>query len=76
MKETTLAKTQKRTKAKETSSTTTRSGMDVVSIASLGTMGAVSAFVGIWALVCFAATLFNVGPIEMVKGYFSAITGM
>ncbi len=76
MKETTLAKTKQRTKTKETSSATTRSGMDMVSIASLGTMGAVSAFVGIWALVCFTATLMNVGPIEMVKSFFSAITGM
>ena len=76
MKETTLAKTKQRTTTKSASSTTTRSGMDVVSIASLGTMGAVSALIGTWALVCFTATLMNVGPVEMVKSFFSALTGM
>ena len=76
MKETTLAKTKQRTTTKSISSSTTRSGLDMVSIASLGTMGAISAFVGTWALVCFTAALMNIGPVEMVKSFFSAITGM
>ena len=76
MKETTLSKPKQRTTTKSISSSTTRSGMDMVSIACLGTMGAVSAFIGTWALFCFTAALTNVGPVEMVKSFFSALIGM
>ena len=76
MKETTLAKTKQRAKSKGISSTKSQTGLDVVSTASIGVMGAVSAFIGSWALLCFAAALVNAGPVELVKSFFSAITGM
>lgn len=65
-----------RTQTKGNSKSTTHSGLDVVSVTSIGVMGAVSAFVGTWAVVSFTAALMNVGPFEMVKSFFSAITGM
>lgn len=32
--------------------------------------------IGIWAVSCLLAGLAGVGPVAMVKGYFSAITGL
>jgi hypothetical protein len=39
-------------------------------------VGAVAcALVGIWAFTCLVAGLVDVGPMEMVRGYISAVTG-
>ncbi len=39
-------------------------------------VGAVlSALIGIWGFTCLVAALVNFGPVEMIKGYFTAITG-
>ena len=39
-------------------------------------VGAVlSVLIGIWGFTCLLAALVNFGPIEMIKGYFTAITG-
>ncbi len=37
--------------------------------------GVLSALIGIWGLTCLIAGLVNFGPVEMIKGYFTAITG-
>ncbi len=37
---------------------------------------AVCALVGTWAVTCLLAALIHVGPVAMVKGYISAITGL
>lgn len=34
-----------------------------------------STLIGIWAVTCLLAGLISVGPVQMVKGYISAITG-
>jgi predicted MarR family transcription regulator len=39
----------------------------------LGT--ALSALIGIWAVSCLVAGLISLGPLQMVKGYITAITG-
>jgi len=40
-------------------------------------VGAVlSALVGIWGLTCLLAGLINAGPLGMLKGYITAITGI
>ena len=39
-------------------------------------VGAVlSALVGIWGVTCLLAGLINAGPLAMLKGYISAVTG-
>lgn len=39
-------------------------------------VGAVlSVLIGIWGFTCLLAGLISVGPVEMVKGYITAITG-
>ena len=39
-------------------------------------VGAVlSALIGIWGFACLLAALVNFGSIEMIKGYYTAITG-
>lgn len=36
----------------------------------------VAGLIGIWALSCLTAALLQVGPLEMMKGYITAITGV
>ncbi len=36
---------------------------------------ALGALIGIWAVSCLVAALVNVGPLQVVKGYITAITG-
>jgi len=33
------------------------------------------ALIGIWAVSCLVAALINIGPLQMAKGYVTAITG-
>jgi hypothetical protein len=35
----------------------------------------VSALIGIWAVSCLVSAIINIGPLQMVKGYITAITG-
>lgn len=35
----------------------------------------VSALIGIWAVSCLASAVISIGPLEMVKGYITALTG-
>ena len=34
-----------------------------------------SAMIGVWAVSCLVAGLISVGPLQLVKGYITAITG-
>jgi hypothetical protein len=34
-----------------------------------------SALIGIWAVSCLVAGLISVGPLQMARGYITAITG-
>ncbi len=36
---------------------------------------ALGALIGIWAVSCLVAALISVGPLQMAKGYITAITG-
>ncbi|MCB2184576.1 MAG: hypothetical protein KQH63_21340 [Desulfobulbaceae bacterium] len=49
---------------------------DKVAMGSIAAMGGVSAAIGVWSVLCFAAALLNNGPIEMFKGAFTALTGI
>ncbi len=39
----------------------------------LGTV--LSTLIGIWAVSCLVAGVINAGPLQLVKGYLTAITG-
>lgn len=61
------------TNTKETS----KAAVDSVSRGSLITMGVASALVGLWAVACLASAMFGSGsPIELIKGWFSAVSGV
>lgn len=36
----------------------------------------ISALIGVWALCCVVSALINAGPLGMLRGYITAITGM
>ncbi len=42
---------------------------------ALGAGMAMAAFVGIWGAACFASAMINVGPLNVVKGYLTAVIG-
>ena len=70
MKNTAIIKTRVQAKTESTS------GIDTLSKTSIALMASVSASIGIWSVVCFAAALFNNGPVGMVKGALTAVTGI
>jgi len=35
----------------------------------------VSALIGLWAIACLVSALIKEGPINLLKSYFSAVTG-
>jgi hypothetical protein len=37
---------------------------------------ALSAMIGVWAVSCLVAGLINAGPLQLVRGYITAITGL
>lgn len=54
-----------------------RSGLDTISKGSLAVMGGISALIGIWAVACMVGAMISGGgPINLMKGWISAITGM
>ncbi len=75
MKETAISKTNTRTRTAG-KSVTRDAGLDSGSLVIVGSMGVVSAVIGGGALLCFVAALVNAGPLELLKGFLSAITGI
>jgi len=56
---------------------TSKAAIDSVSRGSIITMGVASALVGLWAVACLASAMLGSGsPIELIKGWFSAVSGM
>ena len=72
MKENTLRKTTSQTKTSST--TTTEQKLDTGSIAIVGSMGFISAFIGGGAVICFISALVNAGPLELIQGFLSALS--
>lgn len=67
---TTLTRTQTRTR------TQTQTGLDSISKGSVAAMGGVSALIGLWATACFVGAMVSGGPLSLIKGFVSAITGI
>ena len=57
-------------------SSATQQKMDASTMAIVGSMGFISASIGGGALTCFVSALVNAGPLELVKGFLSALTGI
>lgn len=56
---------------------TSKAAVDSVSRGSIITMGVASALVGLWAVACLASAMLGSGsPIELIKGWFSAVSGV
>lgn len=65
--------TRSKTRAGEASKPATNS----VSRGSIITMGVASALVGLWAAACLASAMLGSGsPIGLIKGWFSAVSGL
>ena len=66
---TAINKTRTATNAK----TNTSSSADRMTITM---MGGASALIGIWAAACFVGAVISNGPAGIIKGFFTAVTGM
>ncbi len=38
--------------------------------------GGAAALFGLWAVACFVGAILSNGPLGLIKGYFSAVTGL
>ena len=66
------AKIKNTTIAKESSN----AAVDSVSRATITAMGAVSGLIGLWAVACIVSAIVSTGPVGLVNGFISAVTGM
>ena len=41
----------------------------------LRTGSVICALIGVWAFTCLAAAIVKFGPLEVIRGYFTAVTG-
>jgi hypothetical protein len=57
-----------------TTRTETEAGYEASTFA-LGTGMVMAALVGLWGAACLVSALVNVGPINVVKGYLTAMIG-
>ncbi|NTV13680.1 MAG: hypothetical protein HGA96_07105 [Desulfobulbaceae bacterium] len=63
-------------KSQGKSKVTSKEAIDSVSRGSIVTMGVASALVGLWAVACLVSAMVgSMGPIELIKNWFSAIIG-
>lgn len=74
MQETVLSKEQSKSTVQENSTTTVSSEVDKVII---GSIAAFAGLVGLWSLACLASAMFQAGgPLQLVGGWFKAVSGM
>lgn len=73
MQEKVLSKQKSKTDVQE-NSTTVSTEIDKVII---GSIAAFAGLVGVWSLACIGSAMFQAGgPLQLLKGWFSAISGM
>ena len=63
-------------KSQSRTTETSKSAVDSVSRSSIITMGVASGLVGLWAVACLISAMVDSGPIELIKTWFSTVTGM
>ena len=50
--------------------------VDNVSKTSIITMAVASGLVGLWAVSCLVGAFLSEGPVQVIKGFFTAVTGI
>jgi hypothetical protein len=74
MQDTALSKQSSKTGVRENTQTTVSSEVDKVII---GSIAAFAGLVGLWSIACLGSAMFQAGgPLQLLKGWFSAISGM
>ena len=73
MKNSTQAKNIEETRVQSIESA---AGVDTISKGVVYAMGGVSSVIGIWAISCFVYAASVAGPLEFMKGFVTAVTGM
>lgn len=69
-----LSKQQTKTTVLDNSKTTVSNEVDKVII---GSIAAFAGLVGLWSLACLASAMFQAGgPLQLVGGWFKAVSGM
>ena len=66
------ANTKTNTIAKDSSN----AAVDSVAKITIITMGAASGLIGLWAVSCIVSAMVSTGPVGLVRGFISAVTGM
>ncbi len=74
MQETVLSKQQTKTTVQQDTKTTVSTEVDKVVI---GSIAAFAGVVGLWSVACLASAMFQAGgPLQLVGGWFKAVSGM
>jgi len=75
MQETTALSRQKsKTTTQENTKTTVSSEVDKVIV---GTIAAFAGLIGVWSVACLASAMFQAGgPLQLIGGWFRAVSGM
>ena len=50
--------------------------LEKAAMGSIALMGGISLSIGIWSVVCLAAAFAANGPVSMMQGFLTAVTGM
>ncbi|MBU0676338.1 MAG: hypothetical protein KJ950_16990 [Proteobacteria bacterium] len=50
--------------------------LDATGKATVALFGGASLLIGLWAVACFVGAVVSAGPVGVIKGYFSAVTGL
>lgn len=50
--------------------------LDTTGKVTVALIGGTSLLIGLWAVACFAGALMTAGPIGLVQGFISAVTGL
>lgn len=50
--------------------------LNATSKVTVALFGGAAALIGLWAVACFVGALLSNGPLGLIKGYFSAVTGL
>ena len=66
-----MTNTIERTKVKATAKT----NENTLGNATVAMFGGVSLIIGVWAAACFVGAIVSSGPIGIVQGFISAVTG-
>ena len=74
MQETVRSKQKTRSTAQDNTKTTVSAEIDKVII---GSIAAFAGLVGLWSLACIGSAMFQAGgPLQLVGGWFKAVSGM